>query len=240
MINTKKTGRSNKGKICINHRGGGVKRVYKSIIFSMVEFKDKIGTVQKIIYDPNRNCPVILVFFETGEKGYFLKPEGINIGDKFAFLTNTSQIYFENGIRSYIKNIAVGSKIHNIILPFEFKPGNFVRSGGSFATVLSVSNNFSVIKLPSKEIRLIPSNSCATIGILDIIKKKKKTAGSNRRLGKRPTVRGTAKNAKDHPHGGGEGKSPIGRRSPLTPWGKKTLGFKTVKKKRDYILQSKE
>lgn len=225
----KRQGRSNTGKITVRHRGGGAKQRSRKIEFTKT-LKDIYGIVKSFEYDPKRNVKLAVIFYSNGIKRYILKPKELNIGDKIIF---SDFIKILPGNSTYIKNIPLGTKIHNL----ESKPkggAKYIRSGGCEGIILSQTGKYFIIKLPSNEIKLFHGNCIASIGVLDITKKSIFTnAGRNRRLGKRPTVRGSAMNACDHPHGGGEGKAPIGRKSPVTPWGKKTLGKKTVLNKKN-------
>ena len=232
----KRQGRAHNGRITVRHRGGGVKQRSRKIEFNK-NLENIEGVVKSFEYDPKRNVNLAIIFYSNGIKRYILKPKNLNIGDKIIFSNN---IKFLPGNSTYLKNIPLGTKLHNI----EARPksgAKYARSGGSEAILLSKTENYFIIKLPSNEIKLFNENCIATIGSLDINKRVKySNAGRNRRLGKRPIVRGSAMNACDHPHGGGEGKSPIGRKSPLTPWGKKTLGKKTKKYKlqKNYTIKN--
>lgn len=228
--NHRSKGRNNRGIITCRHRGGGHKRLYREIDFR----RDKIGIpamVTSIEYDPNRNARIALVRYEDGEKRYILQPRGLQVGD---IILSDLQAPILVGNALPLRNIPLGSQIHNV----EFQPGSggqLARSAGSSVEILAKEGNFVTLRLPSKEIRLVSKNCWATIGqvgnheayILTIGK-----AGRNRWLGKRPTVRGSVMNPVDHPHGGGEGRCPIGRSRPLTPWGRPALGQITRKPKK--------
>ncbi|OEH86330.1 50S ribosomal protein L2 [Desulfuribacillus stibiiarsenatis] len=225
---TKKGGRNNQGKLTVRHQGGGHKRKYRIIDFKRT--KDGIpGKVATIEYDPNRTSNIALINYADGEKRYILAPKGLKVGD---VIMSGPQADIKTGNALPLKNIPVGSVIHNI----ELKPGKggqLVRSAGTSAQLLAKEGDYATVRLTSGEMRLIHSECRASIGqvgnvdheLINIGK-----AGRNRWLGKRPTVRGVVMNPVDHPHGGGEGKSPIGRKAPVTPWGKPTLGLKTRKK----------
>lgn len=228
--NHRSKGRNNRGVITCRHRGGGHKRLYRNIDFR----RDKVGIPGKIMsveYDPNRNSRIALVRYEDGEKRYILQPRGLQVGD---VILSDLQAPILVGNALPLRNIPLGAQVHNV----EFQPGSggqLARSAGSSVEILAKEGNFVTLRLPSKEIRLVSKNCWATIGqvgnheayILTIGK-----AGRNRWLGKRPTVRGSVMNPVDHPHGGGEGRCPIGRAKPVTPWGKPALGQLTRKPKK--------
>ncbi|BDV03647.1 MAG: 50S ribosomal protein L2 [Candidatus Hepatoplasma scabrum] len=238
-----KAGRNNTGKITVRHKGGGVKQKYRIIDFK--RNKDGIsGKVVSIEYDPNRTSFIALINYIDGEKRYIIAPENLKVGDKI-FSGKDAEIAIGNALP--LENIPEGTFIHNI----ELKPGKggeFVRSAGASAQVLGKdeTERYVIVRLTSGEMRKILARNRATIGVvsnsshnLERIGK----AGRNRHKGKRPTVRGSAMNPNDHPHGGGEGKSPIGRKSPMTPWGKKALGVKTRKKNKQsnkYIIRTRK
>lgn len=227
----KKTGgRNNQGLITVRHIGGGNKKKYRVIDFK--RNKDGvIGTITTIEYDPNRNANICLVNYKDGEKRYILMPKEIKIGDQIISGENVS---IKNGNTMPILNIPDGSFIHNI----ELKVGNggqLCRSAGTNAQLLGKDGKYAIVRLASGEVRKIISKCRATIGVVgneDYILINKGKAGKNRWLGIRPTVRGSAMNPVDHPHGGGEGKCPIGRDAPRTIWGKRFLGVKTRKHKK--------
>nr|BBC77474.1 ribosomal protein L2 [Nitzschia sp. PL3-2] len=231
----RKKGRNNRGIITSRHRGGGHKRRYRVIDFKRLK-KNITSIVASIEYDPNRNANIALLHDSDGEKRYILHCKDLNVGD------NLNNLTLNNGNTLPLKKIPIGKSIHNIEL-FPNKGGQLVRSAGTFAKILAKNNNYVTLQLPSKEIRLFNENCLATIGEIgnseqnQIISGK---AGRTRWFGRRPSVRGTAMNPCDHPHGGGEGKAPIGRVHPLTPWGKNTLGVKTRRKKKSdfYIIQN--
>ena len=235
--NHRKKGRNNRGVITIRHRGGGHKRRYREIDFGRNKY-GITGTVTSIEYDPNRNARISLISYSDGEKRYILHPKGLNIGDTILSGAGSS---FSIGNTLPLSEIPLGTSIHNLEL-IPNKGGQLVRAAGTSAKILAKEGNFVTLKLPSKEIRLIRKNCFATIGEIgnnDAFLIQSGKAGRTRWLGKRPTVRGSAMNPCDHPHGGGEGRAPIGRIQPLTPWGKPALGIKTRKKKKltnSYIL----
>ena len=225
----KSGGRNNAGKITVRHIGGGNKRKYRIIDFK--RNKDGIpATVKSIQYDPNRSANIALLVYADGEKRYILAPVGLNVGDK---VTSGAGSDIKVGNALALKDIPVGTMVHNI----EMKPGRgaqVARAAGISAQIMACENGYATIKMPSGEMRLIPAECRATIGQVgnvehEIIRIGK--AGKTRHLGTRPTVRGSVMNPNDHPHGGGEGKSPVGHAGPETPWGKPALGYKTRKKK---------
>ena len=224
-----KAGRNAQGKITVRHHGGGNKRKYRIIDFK--RNKDGIGAVVKTIeYDPNRTANIALLCYEDGEKRYILAPVGLNVGDK---LLSGPKADIKPGNALAIENIPVGTMIHNIELQ-PGKGGQLVRSAGVAAQLMAKDAKYAQVKMPSGEIRLILVKCKATIGQVgnldhEIIRIGK--AGKVRHMGIRPTVRGSVMNPCDHPHGGGEGRAPIGRSGPVTPWGKPALGYKTRKKK---------
>ncbi len=225
----KSGGRNNAGRITVRHIGGGNKRKYRIIDFK--RNKDGIpATVKSIQYDPNRSANIALLVYADGEKRYILAPVGLNVGDK---VTSGAGSDIKVGNALALKDIPVGTMVHNI----EMKPGRgaqVARAAGISAQIMACENGYATIKMPSGEMRLIPAECRATIGQVgnvehEIIRIGK--AGKTRHLGTRPTVRGSVMNPNDHPHGGGEGKSPVGHAGPETPWGKPALGYKTRKKK---------
>ena len=223
-------GRNSRGVITCRHRGGGHKRLYRDIDFR----RDKIGVAAKVIsieYDPNRNARIALLHYEDGEKRYIIHPRNLNLGEMIISDLN-APILVGNSLP--LRNIPLGAEIHNV----EFQPGSgaqLARSAGALVEILAKEGNFVTIRLPSKEIRLMSRNCGATIGQVGHIEAYNITlgkAGRMRWLGIRPTVRGSVMNPVDHPHGGGEGKAPIGRSRPVTPWGKPALGKITRKPKK--------
>lgn len=225
-----KAGRNNQGKITVRHRGGTVKRKYRIIDFK--RDKDTVpAKVATIEYDPNRTAYIALVVYTDGEKRYILAPAGLNVGDIIESGVNAD---IKPGNALPLKNIPVGTIIHNIELQ-RGKGGQLVRAAGNSAQLMAKEGDYATLRLPSGEMRYVRIECRATIGTLsnatnDIVNIGK--AGRKRHMGWRPTVRGSVMNPNDHPHGGGEGKSPIGRPSPVTPWGKPALGYKTRKNKK--------
>lgn len=223
-----KAGRNNQGKITTRHQGGGHKRKYRIIDFK--RNKDGIpGRVATIEYDPNRSANIALLHYADGEKRYIIAPKGLKVDD---VITSGSDSDIKVGNALPLENIPVGTVIHNI----ELKPGKggqMVRAAGTVAQLLGKEENYVTIRLSSGEVRRVLKNCRATIGSVgnedhELVKIGK--AGRARWMGKRPEVRGVVMNPVDHPHGGGEGRAPIGRKSPMSPWGKPTLGYKTRKK----------
>ncbi len=222
-------GRNSYGRITVRHRGGGNRRKYRIIDFK----RNKIGnaTVIGIEYDPNRSANIALVQYEDGEKRYFLAPLGVTDGT--VLVTNPEGADIKPGNAMQIANIPVGTLIHNIELR-PGKGGQLVRTAGASAQLMAKEDKYAQVRLPSGEVRLIAMNCMATIGQVGNLDHENISigkAGRKRHMGWRPTVRGSVMNPCDHPHGGGEGKSPVGRPGPVTPWGKPALGLKTRKKK---------
>jgi large subunit ribosomal protein L2 len=236
--NHRNKGRNNRGVITIRHRGGGHKKRYRIIDFKRNKY-DIQGTVASIEYDPNRNARIALIHYIDGEKRYILHPKNLNIGNTI-FSGSGSPLSIGNALP--LENIPLGTSIHNIEL-IPKRGGQIVRSAGTSAKILAKEGDYITLRLPSKEIRLIRKECLATIGEVsnnDAFLVQSGKAGRTRWLGKRPTVRGSVMNPCDHPHGGGEGRAPIGRTRPLTPWGKPALGMKTRKRKKlsdAYILR---
>ncbi len=236
-----KSGRNNTGRITVRHRGGGNKRQYRVIDVKRIN-DDIYGVVVSIEYDPFRTSNVALVNYINGDKSYILATNGLKVGDRIVSGKN-SDIKMGNCLP--LENIPVGTFIHNIEL-VAGRGGQLVRSAGAVATILGKNNDYVSIRLPSGEIRLIHEKCRATIGQvgnLDYRNRVVGKAGASRWARKRPSVRGSVMNPCDHPHGGGEGKSPVGRARPLTPWGKPALGYKTRnkrKKSKSFILSRKK
>lgn len=237
----KKSGRNNTGKVTVRHQGGRLKRYLREIDF----FRDKYGvygTVSSIEYDPNRTAYIALITYDDGEKRYILLPEGLKVGDK---IISGENVEIKIGNSLPLKNMPVGTLIHNIELQ-PGKGGQIIRSAGGVAQIISKDNQFVDIKLSSGEVRKIPTDCWATVGQVGNIDWKNKVfgkAGVVRRRGIRPSVRGVAQNPRSHPHGGGEGRSGIGLKSPKSPWGKRTLGKKTRKRNKysdKYIVQRRK
>jgi large subunit ribosomal protein L2 len=236
--NHRNKGRNNRGIITIRHRGGGHKRLYRLIDFKRNKINIE-GRVVSIEYDPNRNARIALIHYSDGEKRYILQPKNLNVGDS---IYSGSNISFNIGYSMPLGEIPLGTSIHNIEL-IPNKGGQIVRAGGTSAKILAKEGNYVTLRLPSKEIRLLRKECFATIGEIsnnDAFLVQSGKAGRTRWLGVRPTVRGSVMNPCDHPHGGGEGRAPIGRTRPLTPWGKPALGIRTRKNKKlseAYILR---
>jgi large subunit ribosomal protein L2 len=225
----KHSGRNNKGKLTVRHRGGGHKRLYRLIDFK--RNKDNIpAKVATIEYDPNRSANIALLHYVDGEKRYILAPNGLKVGDT---LISGPESDIKVGNALPLLNIPVGSIIHNI----EMKPGKgaqMVRAAGTSAQLMAKENKYASIRMPSGEVRMVHINCKATLGQVGNLEHENITigkAGRKRWMGIRPTVRGVVMNPVDHPHGGGEGRSPIGRKNPVTPWGKPAIGGRTRKKK---------
>jgi large subunit ribosomal protein L2 len=228
----KKTGgRNAQGKITVRHIGGGNRIKYRIIDFK--RNKDSIpAKVASIEYDPNRSAYIALLNYADGEKRYILAPKGLNVGDT---VTNGAEAEIKVGNCLPLGGIPTGTVVHNVELQ-QGKGGQIARSAGISARLVAKSGKFATLKMPSGETRRVGINCCATIGAVGNLEHELLStgkAGKTRHMGIRPTVRGSAMNPNDHPHGGGEGKSPIGRPSPKTPWGKKTLGLKTRKNKKN-------
>ncbi|NHA37983.1 50S ribosomal protein L2 [Staphylococcus schleiferi] len=232
----KKAGRNNQGKLTVRHHGGGHKRQYRVIDFK--RNKDGIpGKVDSIQYDPNRSANIALIVYADGEKRYIIAPKGLEVGQ---VIESGSEADIKVGNALQLKDIPVGTVIHNI----ELKPGRggqLARSAGASAQLLGKEGKYVLVRLRSGEVRMILSTCRATIGQVGNLQHELVNvgkAGKSRWLGKRPTVRGSVMNPNDHPHGGGEGRAPIGRPSPMSPWGKPTLGKKTRrgKKRSDKLI----
>jgi large subunit ribosomal protein L2 len=236
--NHRPKGRNNRGVITIRHRGGGHKKRYRIIDFNRQKY-GMDGTVAAIEYDPNRNARIALIYYSDGEKRYILHPKGLTVGDR---ILSGSGSALTIGNTLPLEEIPLGTSIHNIEL-IPKKGGQLVRAAGTSAKILAKEGNYVTLRLPSKEIRLFRKECLATIGELsnnDAFLIQSGKAGRTRWLARRPTVRGSVMNPCDHPHGGGEGRAPIGRTRPLTPWGKPALGMKTRKRKKlsdTYILR---
>ena len=224
----KNAGRNNQGKITVRHHGGGSRRLYRNIDFK----RNKDGIQAKVIgieYDPNRTANIALICYEDGEKAYILAPEGLTDGMK---VMNGPEAEVRVGNCLPLSAIPVGTLVHNIEL-YPGKGGQMVRSAGNSAQLMAKEGKYATLRLPSGEMRMVPIVCRATVGTVgnvdhNLIKIGK--AGRKRHMGIRPTVRGSVMNPNDHPHGGGEGRAPIGRPGPCTPWGKPALGLKTRKK----------
>ena len=223
-----KAGRNAQGKITVRHRGGGAKRKYRIIDFK--RYKDGIpATVKSIEYDPNRTANIALICYADGQKAYIIAPNGLQVG---AVLMNGPEAEIKLGNCLPLAQIPVGTMVHNVEL-HPGKGGQLVRSAGNAAQLMAKEGKYATLRLPSGEMRLVPIQARATVGQVDNIDHELINigkAGRKRHMGIRPTVRGSVMNPNDHPHGGGEGRAPIGRSGPMTPWGKPALGYKTRKK----------
>ena len=225
---SKTAGRNNQGKITVRHRGGGVKRKYRVIDFKRK--KDGIpATVIGIEYDPNRSANIALICYADGEKAYIIAPEGLTDGMK---VMNGPEAEVRVGNCLPLSAIPVGTQVHNIEL-HPGKGGQMVRSAGNSAQLMAKEGKYATLRLPSGEMRMVPIECRASVGVVgngdhNLVNIGK--AGRKRHMGIRPTVRGSVMNPNDHPHGGGEGRAPVGRPSPMTPWGKPAMGYKTRKK----------
>ena len=238
--NHRNKGRNNRGIITIRHRGGGHKRRYRLIDFKRNKYAIE-GIVAAIEYDPNRNARIALINYVDGEKRYILHPKNLKVGQSI-FAGQDSPLNIGNNLP--LEQIPLGTSVHNIEL-IPNRGGQIVRAGGTSAKILAKEGHYVTLRLPSKEIRLIRKECFATIGEVsnnDVFLVQSGKAGRTRWLGRRPAVRGSVMNPCDHPHGGGEGRAPIGRTRPLTPWGKPALGIKTRKRKKlsdAYILRKR-
>ncbi len=225
----KKAGRNNQGRITVRHRGGGAKRRLRIIDFK----RDKFGVPGKVAaieYDPNRSARIALIYYADGEKRYILAPSGLSVG---AVIKSGSDADIAPGNALPLKLIPSGTLIHNVELE-KGRGGQLVRSAGTVAQLMAKEGEYALVRLPSSEVRRIPVDCIATIGQVGNVDHqgiKLGKAGRKRWLGWRPSVRGSAMNPSDHPHGGGEGRSPIGLPGPKTPWGKPALGYRTRKPK---------
>jgi large subunit ribosomal protein L2 len=225
----RKGGRNNQGKITVRHRGGGAKRSLRTIDFR----RDKYGIPGKVVsieYDPNRSARICLVQYVDGEKRYILWPVGVKVGGQ---VMSGPEAEIKPGNALPLKNIPSGTTIHNLELT-KGKGGQLVRGAGNSAQLLAREDKYAMVRLPSGEVRRVLAECMATIGQVGNVEHgqiKLGRAGRKRLLGRRPSVRGTVMNPRDHPHGGGEGRAPIGMPSPKTPWGKPTLGYRTRRRK---------
>ncbi len=235
----KRAGRARSGSITIRHRGGGHKRQYRLIDFKR-DKQEVPAVVASIEYDPNRSARIALLYYADGEKRYIIAPQGLAVGDQVVSGSN-AEIRVGNALP--IRRIPLGSQVHNVEL-YPGRGGQMVRSAGTSAQIVAKEGKYAQVRLPSGEVRLVLQDCYATIGVVgneDHSNIKLGKAGRKRWLGIRPTVRGTAMDPASHPHGGGEGKAPIGMPSPKTPWGKPTLGAKTRRNKstNKYIVRSR-
>jgi len=238
----KNSGRNNQGKITVRHRGGGERRRYRIIDFKRNSKDGMHATVKSIEYDPNRTANIALICYDDGTKSYILAPEGLKVGDQ-VMSGPTAEVRVGNCLPLSV--IPVGSQIHNIEL-MPGRGGQMVRSAGNSAQLMAKEGKYATLRLPSGEMRMVPVEGRATIGqvgnidheLINIGK-----AGRKRHMGIRPHVRGSVMNPNDHPHGGGEGRAPIGRSGPMTPWGKPANGYKTRKKNKQsnkYIVRRRD
>lgn len=223
-------GRNNRGVITSRRRGGGHKKLYRKVDF----YRNKLGVVAKVAaieYDPNRNARLALLYYADGEKRYILWPAGLKVGESVQSGPGSP---LEVGNALPLSDIPLGTSVHNVELT-PGRGGQIVRSAGASAQIVAKEGNFVTLKLPSTEVRMIRKECYATIGAVGNAESRNLSlgkAGRNRWKGRRPKVRGSVMNPVDHPHGGGEGRAPIGRSGPVTPWGKPTLGYKTRKRKK--------
>lgn len=225
----KNAGRNSYGRITVRHRGGGNRRKYRIIDFKRQK-TDIPATVLTLEYDPNRSAHIALVQYEDGEKNYIIAPNGLKVGDTIVAGASAD---IKPGNALPLSSIPTGTFIHNVEL-YPGKGAQFARAAGIMAQLMAKEGKFALLRLPSGELRNVPVECMATVGQVgntDHENAKIGKAGRKRNMGIRPTVRGSVMNPCDHPHGGGEGKSPIGRPGPVTPWGKPTLGYKTRKKR---------
>ena len=226
----KNSGRNSYGRITVRHRGGGQRRKYRIIDFKRDKF-DIPATVASVEYDPNRSAFIALLQYEDGEKRYILQPAGLKVGDTVVAGTGAD---IKPGNALPLTNIPVGTVVHNVEL-YPGRGGQLARAAGNSAQLMAKEGVYALLRLPSGELRNVPVSCMATIGQVgnvDHENVKVGKAGRKRHMGWRPTVRGSVMNPCDHPHGGGEGKAPIGRSGPVTPWGKPALGYKTRKTKK--------
>ena len=227
---SKNAGRNSYGRITVRHRGGGNRRKYRIIDFKR-DKADMTATVLTLEYDPNRSAHIALVQYEDGEKRYILAPVGLKVGDKVE-AGAAADIIPGNALP--LDSIPTGTFVHNVEL-YPGRGGQLARAAGNAAQLMAKENGYALLRLPSGELRNVPAGCMATIGQVgntDHENVKIGKAGRTRHMGIRPTVRGSVMNPNDHPHGGGEGKSPVGRPGPCTPWGKPALGYKTRNKKK--------
>ncbi len=237
----KNAGRNSYGRITVRHRGGGNRRKYRVIDFKRERF-GITATVQTLEYDPNRSAFIALVQYEDGEKRYIIAPQDLKVGDK---IVSGPEADIKPGNALPLINIPVGTFLHNIEL-YPGKGAQLARSAGNTAQLMAKENGMALLRLPSGELRNVPATCMATVGVVSNPEHANVNygkAGRKRHMGWRPTVRGSVMNPCDHPHGGGEGKSPIGRPGPVTPWGKPALGYKTRQKNKrtdKYIVKRRK
>ena len=226
----KHSGRNSYGRITVRHKGGGNRRKYRVIDFKRQKY-DVEATVKTLEYDPNRSAFIALVEYTDGEKAYIIAPQGVKVGDK---IVSGPDADIKPGNALPLKNIPTGTFVHNVEL-YPGRGAQLARSAGIMAQLMAKENGMALLRLPSGELRNVPGACMATVGQVsntDHENVKIGKAGRKRHMGVRPTVRGSVMNPNDHPHGGGEGKSPVGRPGPVTPWGKPALGYKTRKHKK--------
>ena len=237
----KNAGRNSYGRITVRHRGGGNRRKHRVIDFKRERFGIP-ATVQTLEYDPNRSAFIALVQYEDGEKRYIIAPQDLKVGDK---IVSGPEADIKPGNALPLINIPVGTFLHNIEL-YPGKGAQLARSAGNTAQLMAKENGMALLRLPSGELRNVPATCMATVGVVSNPEHANVNygkAGRKRHMGWRPTVRGSVMNPCDHPHGGGEGKSPIGRPGPVTPWGKPALGYKTRQKNKrtdKYIVKRRK
>ena len=237
----KNAGRNSYGRITVRHRGGGNRRKYRVIDFKRERFGIS-ATVQTLEYDPNRSAFIALVQYEDGEKRYIIAPQDLKVGDK---IVSGPEADIKPGNALPLINIPVGTFLHNIEL-YPGKGAQLARSAGNTAQLMAKENGMALLRLPSGELRNVPANCMATVGVVSNPEHANVNygkAGRKRHMGWRPAVRGSVMNPCDHPHGGGEGKSPVGRPGPVTPWGKPALGYKTRQKNKrtdKYIVKRRK
>lgn len=237
----KNAGRNSYGRITVRHRGGGNRRKYRVIDFKRERFGIS-ATVQTLEYDPNRSAFIALIQYEDGEKRYIIAPQDLKVGDK---IVSGPEADIKPGNALPLINIPVGTFLHNIEL-YPGKGAQLARSAGNTAQLMAKENGMALLRLPSGELRNVPATCMATVGVVSNPEHANVNygkAGRKRHMGWRPTVRGSVMNPCDHPHGGGEGKSPIGRPGPVTPWGKPALGYKTRQKNKrtdKYIVKRRK
>lgn len=237
----KRAGRNNRGTITVRHRGGGAMKKYRQMDFKRMKNVNIAGTVTSVEYDPMRTAYIMLVTYKNGDKCYHLAPAGIQVGDEIMTAPKTK---IKVGNRMHLGNIPVGYDIYNLELHKD-RGGSAIRSAGTAAKIIGFDKNYAQVQMPSKEIRIVDKECFATVGRISNIDHNLMTigkAGRNRHKGRRPQVRGKAMNPNDHPHGGGEGGSPIGMKHPKTPWGLPALGKKTRKRKdtNKFILRTRK
>ena len=228
-------GRNSYGRVTVRHRGGGHKRLQRMVDLKQLDTSGVPGNVMALEYDPNRSARIALIYYVDGRKSYVLAPEGLKIGDQ---IVSGKRTKVKVGNRMELQHIPVGYKIFNVEMQMG-RGGQVVRSAGTSATLVGFDGDYAIIQLPSTEIRKVRKECAATIGTVSNPEHNLITigkAGRKRWMGWRPTVLGKSMNAVDHPHGGGEGHSPIGLKAPKTPWGKKALGVKTRRKKKSFEL----